>query len=94
MILLLSGTGAAAVVLAIGGGRSRAAVDGGATRGVGHHHLLAEELGDALEVRGLAAAGAGAAELEQGLCELAVLDVGLLVDETFKGLLPSLLYHV
>ena len=40
--------------------------------GVGHHHLLAEELGDALEVRGLAAAGAGAAELEQRLCELAV----------------------
>ena len=35
-------------------------------------HLLAEELGDALQVRGLAAAGAGAAELEQGLCELAV----------------------
>ena len=64
------GTEAAAVVLAIGGGRSRAAVDGGAARGVGHHHLLAEELGDALEVRGLAAAGAGAAELEQGLCEL------------------------
>ena len=44
------GTEAAAVVAAIGGGRSRAAVDGGATRGVGHHHLLAEELGDALEV--------------------------------------------
>lgn len=46
-----------------------------------YHHLLAEELGDALEVRGRAAAGAGTAELEQGLCELAVLDVGLLVDE-------------
>ena len=38
-------------------------------------------LGDALEVRGLAAAGAGTAELEQRLCELAVLDVGFLVDE-------------
>ena len=75
------GTEAAAVVLAIRCGRSRAAVDGGAARGVGHHHLLAEELGDALEVRGLAAAGAGTAELEQRLCELAVLDVGLLVDE-------------
>ena len=88
------GTEAAAVVLAVGGGRGRAAVDGGATRGVGHHHLLAEELGDALEVRGLAAAGAGAAELEQGLCELAVLDVGLLVDEVvlvgdlLLGILP------
>ena len=75
------GTVAAAVVAAVGGGRSRAAVDGGAARGVGHHHLLAEELGDALEVRGLAASGAGTAELEQRLCELAVLDVGLLVDE-------------
>ena len=32
-----------------------------------YHHLLAEELGDALQVRGLAAAGAGAAELEQRL---------------------------
>ena len=47
---------------------------GSGARGLtaGHHHLLAEELGDALEVRGFAAAGAGAAELEQGLCELAV----------------------
>ena len=43
--------------------------------------ILAEELGDALQVRSLAAAGAGAAELEQGLCKLAVLDVGELVDE-------------
>ena len=59
------GTEAAAVVAAVRCGRSRAAVDGGAARGVGHHHLLAEELGDALEVRGLAAAGA--AELEQRL---------------------------
>ena len=75
------GTEAAAVVAAVRSGRSRAAVDGGAARGVGHHHLLTEELGDALQVRGLAAAGAGAAELEQRLCELAVLDVGLLVDE-------------
>ena len=61
------GTEAAAVVAAVRCGRSRAAVDGGAARGVGHHHLLAEELGDALQVRGLAAAGAGSAELEQGL---------------------------
>ena len=75
------GTVAAAVVAAVRCGRSRATIDGGAACGVGHHHLLAEELGDALEVRGLAAAGAGAAELEQRLCELAVLDVGLLVDE-------------
>ena len=85
------------IVCYLSSGKGRAAVDGRAARGVthchrfdfsgvrghtaGHHHLLAEELGDALEVRGLAAAGAGAAELEQGLCELAVLDVGFLVDE-------------
>ena len=37
--------------------------------------MFTEELVDALQVRGLAAADAGAAELEQGLCELAVLDV-------------------
>ena len=43
--------------------------------------MLAKELGDALQVRGLAAASAGTTELEQGLCELAVLDVGFLVDE-------------
>ena len=89
-----SRTEAAAVVLAIRCGRSRAAIDGGAARGVGHHHLLTEELGDALEVRGLAAAGAGTAELEQRLCELAVLDVGFLVDEVvlvgdlLLGILP------
>ena len=65
-----SGTESAAVVLAVGCGRSRAAVDGGASRGVGHHHLLAEELGDALEVRGLAAAGAGAAERSIGFAPL------------------------
>ena len=62
------GAEAAAVVLAVGGGRSRAAVDGGAARGVGHHHLLAEELGDALQVRGLAAAGAGAASPTRFYC--------------------------
>ena len=67
------GTEAAAVVLAVGGGRSRAAVDGGAARGVGHHHLLAEKLGDALQVRGLAAAGAGAAELKQRLLNFCIL---------------------
>ena len=68
----------AGIPAAVGGGRSRAAVDGGAARGVahficfdessvrgltaGHHHLLTDELCDALQVRGLAAAGAGTAE--------------------------------
>ena len=36
MILLLGGTEAAAVVLAVRCGRSRAAIDGGAARGVTH----------------------------------------------------------
>ena len=36
---------------------------------VAYHHLLAEEPDDALEVLGLTAAGAGTAELEQGLCK-------------------------
>ena len=39
--------------------------------------MLAKEL----DVRGLATASAGTDELEQRVCELAVLDVGLLVDE-------------
>ena len=56
--------------------------------------MFTEEIGDALEVRGLAAAGAGTAELEQRLCELAVLDAGELVDEVVKESLPSIWCHV
>ena len=44
-----------AIVAAIRRGRSRAAIDTEATRGVSHHHLLTEELGDALDVRCLVA---------------------------------------
>ena len=62
------------VVGGVGAGGGGTAVDGGAAGGVGHDHAVAEELGDQLDIRSLAAASAGAGELEQGLLELAVLD--------------------
>ena len=66
--------GAVAVfVHGVGAGRGAAAVDGGAARGVRDQHPVAEELGNELDVGRFAAAGARAAELEQGLFELAVL---------------------
>ena len=43
------------------------AVDGAAAGGVGDDHPVAEQLGRKLHVGGLAAAGAGAGELKQGL---------------------------
>ena len=55
-------------------GRCAAAPDGGAARGVGDHHAVAEELRDELGVRRLAAAGAGAGELDERLLELAAND--------------------
>ena len=58
----------------VGAGGRGAAVDGRAAGRVGDQHAVAEQLRDELDVRGLAAAGAGAGELEQGLQELAVLD--------------------
>ena len=57
----------ALLVDGVGDGRSGAAIDGGAARRVGDHHPVAEQLGDQLDVRGLAAARAGAGELEQRL---------------------------
>ena len=76
-----SGTEAAAVVAAVGSSRSRTTIDGGASGGIGDHHLLTEELGDAFQVRSLTATCASAGEFEQRLSELAVLDRGELVDE-------------
>ena len=58
----------------VGAGRCGAAIDGGAAGGVGHDHAITEQLGNELDVGSLAAACAGAGELEQGLLELAVLD--------------------
>ena len=43
--------------------------------------MVAEELGDVLDVRGLTATCAGTAELEQRLCELRVLHIALRVEE-------------
>ena len=51
------------------GSRQVAAVDGGATGGVGHQHAIAKQLGQQ-RGKGLATAGAGAGELEQGFEEL------------------------
>ena len=65
------------LVLRVRRGRYGAGVDGGATRGVGHHLAVTKQLADELHVRGFAAAGACAGELEQRRSELAVLHVGL-----------------
>ena len=54
-----------------GGGGQVAAVDGGAAGGIGDQHAVAEELGEQLDVGCLAAAGAGAGELEQRLAAAA-----------------------
>ena len=61
----------------VGGGGQVAAVDGGAAGGIGDQHAVAEELGGELDVGGLAAAHAGPGELEQGLQDHGVLDLGL-----------------
>ena len=55
-------------------GRQVAAVDGRATGGVGDGQPVAEQLGEQLQVRRLAAAGAGAGELEQRIQELGAAD--------------------
>ena len=52
-----------------------AAVDRGAARGVGDVEPVAEELGEQLDIRGLAATCAGARELKQRLQQLQVLDL-------------------
>ena len=71
--------GRAAPVAVDGVGRRRevAAVDRRAAGGVGDQHPVAEELRHQLDVRGLAAAEAGAGELEEGLHELGALHVDL-----------------
>ena len=64
---------------AVRAGREGCAIDGGATCSVGNHHVVTEQLGDGLDVGSLTATCAGAGELEQRLCKLAVLHVGHLV---------------
>ncbi len=62
--------------------REGGSVDGRAARRVGDHHVVTEELGDVLDVRSLAAACAGARELEQWLGELRVLHALHLVQDS------------
>ena len=61
----------------VGRGGQVAAVDRRAAGGVGDQRAVAEELGQELEVRRLAAARAGARVLEERLQELRALDVEL-----------------
>ena len=63
------------VVRGVRRGRQVAAVDRRAAGGVGDHRPVAEELGEELQVRRLAAARAGAGVLEQRLEELRALHV-------------------
>ncbi len=70
------GRPAARRVLGPGRHRQVAAVDRRAAGGVGDLQPVAEELREQLEVGRLAAAGAGAGELEQRLEELHAADVG------------------
>ena len=56
-------------VLGIWHGRGACAVDGGAAGRIGDHHAVAEETGDHIDVRGLAAACAGTGEFEVGRFE-------------------------
>ena len=51
-----------------------AAVDRRAAGGIGDHDAVAEQLAEQLDIRGLAAAGAGPGELKQGLQQLRILD--------------------
>ena len=79
-------------VFGIGDAGRRTAPDGGASGGVGDIHPRAEQLGQQLGVGGLAAAGAGAGELQQRLAELAALygiDAELLHHRRLGGQLPS-----
>ena len=83
------------LVGAVGRRGSRSAVDRRATRRVGDHHAVAEELRDRLDVRRFAAAGARSGELEQRPGELAVLDGfrfvdhGILVADLVGACIPS-----
>ena len=60
-------------VARVGRGRQVAAVDAAATGGVGDDHVVAEKLGEQLDVGRLTAPSASAAELEQWLAQLAGL---------------------
>ena len=65
---------AAVGVLAPWSGRQVAAVDGGASGRIRDDSAISEELRDQLQIRRLAATGAGAGELEQRLLHLLLAD--------------------
>ena len=73
---VVPGRAASVLVLGVGRGGQVAAVDGGAAGGVAGDDAVAEELGEQLEVGRLAAAGAGAAELEERLHDLLLAELG------------------
>ena len=66
---------ASLAVAGIGRGGQVAAVNGGTAGGIGDQGAIAEQLREQLDVRGLAAAGAGTWEFEQRLEQLHVFDV-------------------
>mmetsp|Transcript_16002 Transcript_16002/g.43308 ORF Transcript_16002/g.43308 Transcript_16002/m.43308 type:complete len:1074 (+) Transcript_16002:1190-4411(+) len=81
-------------VLGVGERGVRGTPDGRAASGVGDHEAIAEKLGQQLDIGSLAAAFAGAAELEVGELELRALDGGLVdllavVGES-RGIVPVL----
>ena len=69
------GRAEASLVRAVGGGRRGPAVGGGAPGGVGDVHPVSEQLCHQLDIGRLAAAGAGAGELEVGLGKLGGLHI-------------------
>ena len=82
-------------ISAIRSRRSRARVDRSTTRSVCNHHLIAEELGNSLDIGSLTATCTRARELEQWLCKLQVLyRLGLvdnlLVTDLLGAVLPIL----
>ena len=70
------GRTSAVLVRGVRHGRCGSAPDGGTSCSVGDHHSVAEELGYYLDVRSLAAASAGAGELEVRSYELRTLYCG------------------
>ena len=69
------GGAASALVHRVGRGGQVAAVDGRTAGGIGDVEAVAEELGEQLDVRGLAAARAGPGELKERIEKLDVLDL-------------------
>ena len=85
----------ALLICAVGGGRRRAAVSGGTAGGIGDVHTVTKQLAHQLDIRGLAAAGAGTGEFKVGLGKLGrfhilITDSILLDSDFFHGIGPVL----